>query len=314
MIIKWAQEPRDIMWINMAPHKVKFSKFILFNFLCVILLFSGFILVTVASNQAVTDIIFLPKVIVPYVLIGFNSLIRLLISKATEWENKLFQYEVQIKEFKVLCIYFIINVVVGSVVRDTLNLLDVLRTGWGWIELLGLVYQQIDGYFYYLFILNQMTIGFFIYLIKPGEIAFDVFESRLSYHKMVEVKHKSQFAINDTFRYGYSYALDFIVLSVILLYSCSNPLIHFFGIIYFYTKFYLNGYTLTVFHKYEECCSNMRLIEKVISMITIMVVIWIFLTATLMVFENTYSNVLILYIFMGAIIYLFFTKYRPNPL
>jgi hypothetical protein len=45
-----------------------------------------------------------------------------------------------------------------------------------------------------------------------------------------------------------------------------------------------------------------------------MVVIWIFLTATLMVFENTYSNVLILYISMGAIIYFGFTKRRNNPL
>lgn len=58
----------------------------------------------------------------------------------------------------------------------------------------------------------------------------------------------------------------------------------------------------------------MRMIEKVISMITFMVIIWVFLTATLMVFENTYSNVLILYIFMGGIVYFFFTKHRPNPL
>jgi hypothetical protein len=49
-------------------------------------------------------------------------------------------------------------------------------------------------------------------------------------------------------------------------------------------------------------------------MITFIVVVWVFLTATLMVFENTYSNVLILYIFMGGIIYFFFTKHRVNPL
>ncbi len=49
-------------------------------------------------------------------------------------------------------------------------------------------------------------------------------------------------------------------------------------------------------------------------MITFMVIIWVFLTATLMVFENTYSNVLILYIYMGGIVYFFFTKHRPNPL
>ena len=175
MIIKWAQQPRDIMWINMAPHKVNFAKFILFNFLCVLFLLSSFVIVTVSSNQSITDIIFLPKIVVPYVLIGFNSLIRLLISKATEWQNKLFQYEVQIKEFKVLTIYFVINVVIGSIVRDTLNLLDILRTGWGWIELLSLVYQKIDGYFYYLFIFNQTALSFMSYLIKPGQQVLDLF-------------------------------------------------------------------------------------------------------------------------------------------
>lgn len=71
------------MWVNMAPHQVNFAKFILFNFLCVIFLFMSFIVVTVSSNQSITEIIFLPKVVVPYVLIGFNSLIRTLISKAT---------------------------------------------------------------------------------------------------------------------------------------------------------------------------------------------------------------------------------------
>jgi hypothetical protein len=67
-----------------------------------------------------------------------------------------------------LVIYFLINVVLGSIVRDTLNLLDVLKTGWGWIELLSLVYQKIDGYFYYVFIFNQTALAFFAYLIKPG--------------------------------------------------------------------------------------------------------------------------------------------------
>lgn len=152
----------------MAPHKVKFSKYIFFNFLCILLLLTCFILVTISSNQSITEVIFVPKIAVPYVLIGFNSLIRLFISKATEWENKLFQYEVQIKEFKMLVIYFLINVVLGSIVRDTLNLLDVLKTGWGWIELLSLVYQKIDGYFYYVFIFNQTALAFFAYLIKPG--------------------------------------------------------------------------------------------------------------------------------------------------
>jgi hypothetical protein len=54
MIIKWAQEPEDIMWVNMAPHKVNFSKFILFNFFCVILLLAGFIIITMSSNQSIT--------------------------------------------------------------------------------------------------------------------------------------------------------------------------------------------------------------------------------------------------------------------
>jgi hypothetical protein len=75
----------------------------------------------------------------------------------------------------VLVAYFLINVIIGSIVRDTLNLLDVLKTGWGWIELLSLVYQKIDGYFYYLFIFNQTAVAFLAYLVKYGDILLDVF-------------------------------------------------------------------------------------------------------------------------------------------
>ena len=37
------------------------------------------------------------------------------------------------KEMKVLTIFFVVNVLGGSIVRDTLNLVDVLTTGWGWL-------------------------------------------------------------------------------------------------------------------------------------------------------------------------------------
>lgn len=34
---------------------------------------------------------------------------------------------------KVLLIFFVINVLGGSIVRDTLNLADIVTTGWGWL-------------------------------------------------------------------------------------------------------------------------------------------------------------------------------------
>ena len=60
----------------------------------------------------------------------------------------------QIKEMKVLIIFFAINVIGGSIVRDTLNLVSILTTGWGFIELFGLIYRQPDGFFYYGYIFN----------------------------------------------------------------------------------------------------------------------------------------------------------------
>ena len=58
------------------------------------------------------------------------------------------------KEMKILIIFFIINTIGGSLVRDTMNLTDILTTGWGWLDLLGLIYKKPDGYFYYGFIAN----------------------------------------------------------------------------------------------------------------------------------------------------------------
>ena len=58
------------------------------------------------------------------------------------------------KEMKILIIFFTINVLVGSIVRDTLNLVDILKSGWGWLEIFGLIYKKPDGYFYYGYIIN----------------------------------------------------------------------------------------------------------------------------------------------------------------
>ena len=58
------------------------------------------------------------------------------------------------KEMKILIIFLTINVLVGSIVRDTLNLVDILKSGWGWLEIFGLIYKKPDGYFYYGYIIN----------------------------------------------------------------------------------------------------------------------------------------------------------------
>lgn len=47
----------------------------------------------------------------------------------------------------------------------------------------------------------------------------------------------------------------------------------------------------------------MRLIERVIQSIAIMVGVWIFLTATSLTFSNNYSNSIILYLVFGLVIY-----------
>jgi len=58
------------------------------------------------------------------------------------------------KEMKVLMVFFAINVIGGSIVRDTTNLVSILTTGWGFIEFFGLIYRHPDGFFYYGYIAN----------------------------------------------------------------------------------------------------------------------------------------------------------------
>jgi len=55
---------------------------------------------------------------------------------------------------KVLVIFFCFTALVASLVRDTLNLLDVFTNTWAWTQILRLVYKKPDGFFYYIYILN----------------------------------------------------------------------------------------------------------------------------------------------------------------
>lgn len=75
---------------------------------------------------------------------------------------------------------------------------------------------------------------------------------------------------------------------------------------YFYVKFYATGYTLVVFHKYEEACSNVRMIDKVCDYITTVMILIIFLIGITLMFEGQYPSVLILYFWEGVILYLMF--------
>ena len=200
-------------------------------------------------------------------------------------------------------VYFIINVILGSIIRDTLNVLGLLQTGWGWIELFSLIYKQADGLFYYIFILNQTAVSFFTSLVKPGELFLDCYESSLWYEKVTKVKRRALYGRNDNYRLGYSYSLAFIVLAIVLIYSVSCPLIHVFGLLYFYSRMYLDTYSIVVFYEGEEQTSNLRIIEKVIQVISVLIGAWIFLTATSMVFSRNYSNAIVLYVFCGLVIY-----------
>lgn len=130
MIVRWANNPKDLIWINMGYHKKELFNFVLFNILCVLLLLISFFLIAITSTDTYIK---MPTIIGPAILLGFNSTIRFLIGKMIEWERKTLRSEWQIKEFKMTTIYLIINVILGSIVRDTLNLLGLLQTGWGWI-------------------------------------------------------------------------------------------------------------------------------------------------------------------------------------
>ena len=129
-------------------------------------------------------------------------------------------------------------------------------------------------------------------------------DANFTYEKDTKIRYKSRYGTNDPFRYGYMYSLDIIMFAVIFMYSASTPLIHFFGFLYFFSKFYTSGYTLVVFHKTEETCSNLRMIEKVCDYITIALLLVIFLIGVTLMFAGQYSSVLILYLWEGVIIYI----------
>lgn len=125
-----------------------------------------------------------------------------------------------------------------------------------------------------------------------------------TYEKNTRIRHKSKYGTNDPFRFGYSYSNDVIILALILMYSASSPLIHLFGLMYFLSKFYLNGYTIILFHQYEETCSNLRILDTVCEYIQTIMLIVIFIFGVTMMFAKQYSNVLILYISIGVFIWL----------
>jgi hypothetical protein len=100
------------------------------NFFEILLIILGVGFMILSRSKTILNV---PDILLPPMLGIINVTLRWLISKSSEWENKHFQYEWHMKEMKILIIFFTINVLVGSIVRDTLNLVDILKSGWGWL-------------------------------------------------------------------------------------------------------------------------------------------------------------------------------------
>lgn len=83
------------MWINVgAPYRVKVFKFVIFNVLSGLLIAVGFGVIVLARS---TNILNIPKILLPIMMSTINATLRWLISKSSQWENRHFQYELQMK-------------------------------------------------------------------------------------------------------------------------------------------------------------------------------------------------------------------------
>lgn len=90
MIVRWAQDPKDLIWINMGYHQKELFNFALFNALCALLLLISFFFIAITSTDTYIK---MPTIVGPVILLTFNSTLRFLISKMVEWERKTLRSE-----------------------------------------------------------------------------------------------------------------------------------------------------------------------------------------------------------------------------
>ena len=84
--MSWAQEPDDVIWINIgAPDKVRAFRFVLFNVLSGLLIALGFTMIVLARSTSILRIPNIPSVILPFMLSAINAALRWLISKSSQW-------------------------------------------------------------------------------------------------------------------------------------------------------------------------------------------------------------------------------------
>lgn len=94
MIVRWAQHPKDLIWINMGYHEQELFNFVLFNVLCALFLAISLFFIAVTSTDTYIK---MPTIIGPAILLTFNSTLRFLISKMVQFERKTLRSEWEIK-------------------------------------------------------------------------------------------------------------------------------------------------------------------------------------------------------------------------
>ena len=137
-----------------------------------------------------------------------------------------------------------------SVARGVNNLSSFLleKGGWNWIEIFELVYKKVDGYFFCLLFINQITISLISSLIKPSEL-FQSYGSARLYIRLKGLITKTMYGKNNNFQFGYNYALLVTMFIISLMYVSAIPILHLFSMLFYASRLYLDSYTLLVFHK-----------------------------------------------------------------
>lgn len=278
LVVSQASDPVDIIWSNMGGARgLYLLRVVLLNLIVLYIIlflstpaaiYSSLTLSQLFDHLEVTGLV--NSLLPPLVIIFINTCLLYLLDFFASWEKRVAHSKYQQSTFTKAFVYLALNMLLIPAATLTVQttVVAVLKES-SMLEALARFYSgehlQSQGVFFISLIVQNACLSVCLNLLRPGEFVAAFFSPWLAHYRRKYMNDSQPWRRKEgfVFLYGYYAALQLVIFSIVIVYSCFIPLVAVAGLLFFLLRHATDGFCLLTVNR-KEIDSSGRLPLKII--------------------------------------------------
>ena len=281
LVMSEASDPVDILWKNIGGVRgiYIFRKYF-FNIIGLLLIFFLSTPAAIYSSLKMLEMFkflnfdytisgdtfwgsLLITLLPPLVIIFINNILLLMIDYSAFYEKRITHSKYQFSIFNKAYIYLALNMLIIPAVTlsSYSSLIEVAKkNNYNVLQILAQFYSQNSGVFFVSMLIQNACLSLCTNLVRMGEIGNAFFSPWLAHYRR-KFFHDSQAWRRKegmVFLYGFYYSQHLIIVTIVLIFSTTVPMISAAGLLFFGLRHIIDSFNLlTIYRKEIDSVSNL---------------------------------------------------------